>query len=137
MGYGTLQQPSKHSKALPGFGSGECIGLLLLPTTEGLGDVELFKNGKHRGRLASGVSTQALWPFATLPPQEVRCSGSDCSTCAHACSALLVGLQHAPCRERRGLEGSLSLCVLLPGRDRPASVSDDSNIARGRQGGAP
>lgn len=70
VGYGTEQQPSRHRKPLPGFGSGECIGLLLVPTREGVGDVELFKNGKPRGRLATNIPTHALWPFVTLPPQE-------------------------------------------------------------------
>jgi len=84
VGYGSLNAPSGHPKALPGFGNGDRIGFLVKRCIEGTdplsteilsmqprdAEVLLFKNGKLRGRLHSGIKEHELWPFASLAPHQ-------------------------------------------------------------------
>mmetsp|Transcript_5245 Transcript_5245/g.8400 ORF Transcript_5245/g.8400 Transcript_5245/m.8400 type:complete len:422 (-) Transcript_5245:790-2055(-) len=97
MGYGSAQQPSGHTKPLPGFGAGDRMGLLVefidstpkdllasntasedadtsleqeKPKQSYLANVMLYKNGKRKGYLATDIRAKDLWVFVSMSPHE-------------------------------------------------------------------
>jgi hypothetical protein len=77
-----VQFPTGHEKPLPGFGSGDKVGFLVTRTSAEDGNpdslpefrVDLFLNGEAQGFLVKNLKVPAVWPFATLSPQEVETS---------------------------------------------------------------